>query len=71
MSLSKQTFQRSITILDATDGKFVEVLWIEQVVENDVMLAETNRRCAYSVDDKERFLAEVERAEDYLMVLGW
>jgi len=75
MGLSKQTIQKSVSIVDTGESKVAEVLWVDRVVEtvDDVeqVLSETNRRCAYCADDKERFLADVEGAEDYLVVLGW
>ncbi len=75
MSLSKQAIQRAVSIVDTGDSKTAEVLWIDRIVETieekEQILSENNRRCAYSADDKERFLADVEGAEDYLVVLGW
>ena len=75
MSLSKQTVQKAVSIIDTGESKMAEVLWLDRVVEAvdgvEQVLSETNRRCAYSFEDKERFLAEVEGAEDYLIILGW
>ncbi len=75
MSLSKQTIQRSVSIVDTGSTKTAEVLWVDKIVETvgekDQILSENNRRCAYSADDKERFLAEVEDAESYITILGW
>lgn len=48
-----------------------EVLWINQVIKAETVIAESNERCAYSEEDKERFLADVENAEQYLAVLCW
>lgn len=75
MSLSKELIQKSVSIVDTENGKVAEILWVGRIVEtvDDVeqVLSETNRRCAYSSEDKERFLAEVDGAEDYISILGW
>jgi len=75
MSLSKQVIQRSVSIVDTGDSKTAEVLWIDRIVETieekEQILSENNRRCAYSADDKERFLSEVADAESYITILGW
>lgn len=69
--LSENKIQKSVNIVTTGSGKSVEVLWINQIIKNDLVLAETNHRCAYSAEDKEKFLIEVERAEEYLGILGW
>ncbi|MGE4267188.1 MAG: hypothetical protein AB7F25_07115 [Deferribacterales bacterium] len=73
--LEKKIIQRTVSIVDAGWGKTAEVLWVDMIVEtvSDVenVLSENNRRCAYGVDDKERFLSEVADAESYITILGW
>lgn len=75
MSLSKQTIQKSVSIVDTGESKMAEVLWVDRVVETidetENIFCETNRRCAYGADDKDRFLSEVSDAESYITVLGW
>lgn len=71
MSLTENRIQKSINIINTDYGMTAEVLWINQVIKAETVIAESNERCAYSAEDKERFIAEIVNAELYLAVLGW
>jgi len=71
MSLSERRIQKSVNIVSTKEGMIAEILWLNQIIKDGVVFAETNHRCAYSAEDIERFLSEVENAEQYIAVLGW
>lgn len=69
--LSENKIQKSVNVINTGEGMAAEVLWINQVIKAGTVIAETNERCAYTADERERFLSEVENAEAYLVILGW
>lgn len=69
--LTERRIQKSVNIMAVNESKVAEVLWVDQVLRGEEIIAESNHRCAYSVDNKEQFLAEVEGAELYIAILGW
>lgn len=69
--LTERRIQKSVNIVAIEENKVAEVLWVDQVLRDEKIIAESNHRCAYSVDNKEQFLAEVEGAELYMTILGW
>jgi hypothetical protein len=69
--LSENRVQKSVAIVDNSDGLIAEVLWVNQIIKDDVVISEAYHRCAYTEEDRERFITEVVNAELYLAVLGW
>ncbi len=69
--LLENKIQKSVNIVNTGDGMAAEVLWINQVLRDGIVIAEENHRYAYSVNDKDKFLEDVNGAEQYLTVLGW
>lgn len=49
----------------------VNVQWSNQILKDDIVIAETYTRKAYSKEQKEEFLDEVENAESYINPLKW
>jgi hypothetical protein len=69
MPLSEQRILEQVTIL--ADRGAANVQWADQVLRDGVVISETPHRKAYTADNKDEFLAEVENAEGYLPALGW
>lgn len=69
MSLIEQTIVNQVTIIPKT--KTAQVQWSDQIVKDDEVIAENYRRKAYSENQKEEFLYEVDNAEFYVKALGW
>lgn len=67
--LSEQRILKSITINNPSNT--VEVLWADQVLRDNAVIAETYHRCAYGADEKDKFLSEVDGAQAYIAILGW
>jgi len=69
MVLSEQRILKSVEILPAQNT--VNVLWVDQVLRDEEVIAETNHRKAYASDQKDDFLAEVDGAAGYVPAIGW
>lgn len=69
--LTEKRIQKSVNIVTIGENKVAEVLWLDQVLRGEDVIAESNHRCAYTSDNKKQFLAEVENAELYMTILGW
>jgi hypothetical protein len=69
--LTERIIQKSVNIMTIGENKVSEVLWVDQVLRGEEVIAESNHRCAYTAENKEQFLAEVEKAELYMTILGW
>lgn len=69
MSLSEKRILKQVTIL--VDQSAVNVQWSNQVLRDTEVISETFERKSYTVDSLEDFLAEVEKANKYVNILGW
>jgi len=69
MALTEQRILKSVQILPGQSA--VNVQWTNQILRDEEVITETYERKAYSIDQKDEFLSEVEGAEAYLTVLGW
>lgn len=49
----------------------VNVQWANQIIKDDIVISETYERKAYTVEDKNDFMVEVESADKYLDIIGW
>jgi hypothetical protein len=69
MALTEQRVLKSVQVLSQQSA--VNVQWASQIWRGDELVTETYERKAYTADQKDDFLAEVEGAEAYIAVLGW
>ena len=69
MALSEQRILKSVEILPTQNS--INVLWVDQVLRDEEVIAETNHRKAYSAAQKDDFLAEVDGAAGYVSAIGW
>ncbi|WP_415034430.1 hypothetical protein [Azonexus sp.] len=67
--LKEQRILKSVQILSQQSA--VNVQWTNQILRGDEVISEQYERKAYTQDQKDAFLAEVEGAEDYINILGW
>ena len=69
MALTEQRILKQVTVLAPQSA--VNVQWGNQVLKDGEVIAETFERKAYTADQKDSFLAEVEGASSYITALGW
>lgn len=69
MALSEQRILKSVEILPAQNA--INVLWVDQVLRDGDVIAETNHRKAYTQDQREQVLAEVDGGAAYVAAAGW
>ena len=69
MALTEQRSLKSVQVLSQQSA--VNVQWASQIWRGNELVTETYERKAYTADQKDDFLAEVEGAEAYVTVLGW
>ena len=62
-------YLKQVSILPTQSA--VNVQWAVAIKKDDEVISEQYERKAYTQDQKESFLAEVEGAENYINVLGW
>lgn len=67
--LEKIKVLKSIEVLP--QANVVQVLWEVNIVEDGEVLTSSNHRGAYSSNEKDKFIAEVEGAEKYLGLIEW
>ena len=60
---------KQITVLPASNA--VNVQWANQILRDGEVISETFERKAYTADQKDSFIAEVEGAAAYVTALGW
>ena len=49
----------------------VNVQWANAIKKDGEVISETFERCAYTADQKDTFLADVEGADSYVKAIGW
>jgi hypothetical protein len=69
MSLSESTILASVNI--NVSANTIEVRWDNIIQRGDEVISRVPHRKAYTPDQKEDFLAEVEGAEAYITAAGW
>ena len=69
MALAEQKILKQVTTLVQQNA--IQVQWANQILRDDELVTETYERKAYTVDQKDDFLAEVEGAEAYVDLMGW
>ena len=69
MALEERKILASVDIQPTSNT--VNVRWDNQILRDGVVVSTTPHRTAYSVDQKDAFLAEVEGADKYIAALGW
>lgn len=69
MAFTEQRILKQVTVL--TSQSAINVQWSNQILKDGEVVAETLERKAYTADQKDTFLVEVEGADAYIAVLGW
>ncbi len=69
MALTEQRILKQVSILPAQSA--VNVQWADQILRDGELISENFHRKAYTIDQKEEFLVEVEGAAAYIQVLRW
>lgn len=69
MALSENRIIKQVAILPEHNA--VNVQWANQVLRDGAVISEQYERKAYTAEQKDEFLAEVENAVAYLPALGW
>lgn len=69
MAFSEQRILKSVEILTAQNA--INVLWVDQILKNVDVVAETNHRKSYTQDQHDTFLEEVDGGAAYLAAAGW
>jgi hypothetical protein len=69
MALTEQRIIKSIQILPEQSAANVQ--WADQILRDGELVTETYHRKAYTEDQKDEFLVEVDGASNYIPVLGW
>ena len=69
MALTEQKVLKQVTVLAQQSAANVQ--WANQILRDGEVITETYERKAYTQDQKDDFLAEVEGAAGYIAVLGW
>lgn len=69
MALTEQRILKSVQILSQQSA--VNVQWANQILRGDEVISEQYERKAYTQDQKDSFLEEVDGAENYINILGW
>ncbi len=69
MALTEQRILKQVSILPSQSA--VNVQWADQILRDGEVISENFHRKAYTVEQKEEFLVEVEEAASYVTALGW
>ena len=69
MALTEERVLGSVQILPQQLA--VNVEWHDLIKRDGEVISKTNHNKAYTSDQKDEFLAEVEGAENYIGALGW
>lgn len=69
MALTEQTILKQVTVLPNQSA--VNVQWANQILRDGELVTETYERKAYTAEQKDEFLTEVEGADGYITILGW
>ncbi len=69
MALTEQRVLSQVTVLPQQSA--VNVQWEDQILRDGEVISRSYHRKAYSGDQKDAFLSEVDGAANYLVQLGW
>ena len=69
MALTERRILKQVSVLPELGA--VNVQWSDQVLRDDVVIAETLFRRSYDKTHRDAFLSEVEGASAYLSALAW
>ena len=69
MALTEQKILKQVTVLAQQSAANVQ--WANQILRDGEVISEQFERKAYTADQKDEFLAEVEGADSYITILGW
>lgn len=69
MALTEERVLKSVEVL--LDAKSINVCWENRVLRDGEVIAQSNERCAYGLDQKEQFIADVEGAAAFVTAIPW
>lgn len=69
MALTEQKVLKQVTVLAQQSAANVQ--WANQILRDGEVISETFERKAYTQEQKDEFLVEVEGADAYVSALGW
>jgi hypothetical protein len=69
MALIEQRVLKQISVLPLL--KTIDVQWEDQIIKDGVAISKQYHRKAYSENQRDEFLAEVENAVSYVSAVGW
>lgn len=69
MALTKERVLESVEC--NLTANIASVKWLNNIVEDGVVISSTPHRCCYAAEQKDQFLAEVEGAAAYIAIMGW
>jgi hypothetical protein len=69
MAFTEQRVLNQVTVLPEQSA--INAQWLDQVLKDGVVIASTPFRKAYTVDQKDELLAELDKAEYYVSILDW
>lgn len=55
----------------SAESNSFEVRWLNKILRDGEVISSIPHRASYSIEQRAEFLAEVQGAEDYLIVAGW
>lgn len=67
--IEENTILKQITVLPEQNA--INVQWANQIIKDGEVIAEKLHRKAYSCEQKDAFLTEVDGATNYISILGW
>lgn len=69
MSLSEKRVLRQVSILPNEDA--INVQWANQILRGEDVVSESYERKAYTREQMDQFIKEVDNAAAYCAALGW
>lgn len=69
MALTEQRVLKQVSILPEQNA--VNVQWADQILRDGQVISEVFHRKAYTAEQKDEFITEVEGADSYIIALGW
>lgn len=68
--ITKERILKSVEIVSGEE-KTANVLWLDQIIEDGLVISSIPHRGSYIKEEKDRFIAEVEGGWDYISLLQW
>lgn len=69
MALTEQRVLSQVTVLP--ESGTINVQWADQILRDGEVISQSYHRKAYTADQSDEFVAEVEGAAAYIQAAGW